>query len=326
MRKPYFLIAPIYILIITIASIAGAIWVSIYSSLEFDERLDLAIQQLSRSNKILEEGYSWTPFIFLIFLFIITIVGLSLIFVYYQKSQNLYRLQENFISNFTHELKTPVASIKLYLETFKKRDLKRDQQLEFIDFMLRDTDRLHKNIEQILQTSKVEGKKEVFEMEDLEINSFIKEFLERSRHLFNGIVSFESKESQSIYSRVNKELFESALLNLISNGLKYNDSNSPEVVIKIEASYGTYKIIIADNGIGIDKKNLRKVFKKFYRVSNKQKGTGLGLYLVKQIVEIHKGKIDVESGKEGTQFIIELTRFYPANPLQFKSSKKRESL
>lgn len=295
---------------------------SIYSSIEFDTKLTNAIEQIQINNKVFAEGYSWTPFIFLMIFFVIIIFGLTMIFTYYQKIQNLYRLQENFISNFTHELKTPVASIKLYLETMKKRDVDREKAIEFIDFMLRDTERLHTNIEQILQTSKVESQNEAFSLEDTEVNQFIKDFLEKVQHLFNGKIKFEGAEQGQLYTRLNKELMESALLNLISNGMKYNDSDTPQVSITVKSNYSSLTIFVLDNGRGIEEKYQKKIFKKFYRVDKTKKGTGLGLYLVEQIISFHKGKIAINSDSDGTEFSIELPRFFPANIPQFSRSER----
>lgn len=328
LRKPFFLIGPLPILIISVLSIAASIWVSIYSSLEFDERLGAALNQVKEqvklNNNIFEESFSWTPLVILIVFFVITLSGLVIIFTYYQKIRNLYRLQENFISNFTHELKTPVTSIKLYLETMKKRDLEKDQISEILEFMLRDTDRLHQNIEQILQTSKVEAQNQNFELEDFEINSFLASTIEKVSHLFDGEIIFSNKSRQKIYCRIDTTLFENVIINLLTNGFKYNDSKEKKVEIFVETHYGKIEIYFRDNGRGIAKEYQRKIFKKFYRATKDTKGTGLGLYLVSQIISYHKGKVILRSKGEGkgSDFIVELPRFYPAKLPQFSSSNR----
>jgi signal transduction histidine kinase len=314
--KKKFLIGPIPILVLTLIATGAALWMSIYSNLEFNEKLKKTITQFKLNEKMIADSETWTTTVLLIIFFVIIIAGMATIFTYYQKLQNLYQLQENFISNFTHELKTPVASIKLYLETMMKRDVEPEKRQEFIKLMLKDTDRLHQNIEQILQTSKIESKKDFFKTQDIELGEFLGEFVKKVEHLFPDRLTYENKLKGNSYTKIDPILFESLLINLINNGVKYNSSEKPEVKIILTSNLGTLRIDVVDNGIGIDIKDHKKIFKKFFRVfgsEKKIKGTGLGLYLVSQIMNLHKGKISLtsEMGK-GSVFHLELPRLYPA--------------
>lgn len=325
--KKKFLIGPIPILVLTLIATGAALWMSIYSNLEFNEKLRQAITQFNLNNKMVASGETWTSTILLIIFFVIIIAGMATIFTYYQKIQNLYQLQENFISNFTHELKTPVASIKLYLETMKKRDISADKREEFINLMLKDTERLHKNIEQILQTSKIESKQDFFKTQDVELGDYLEEFVKKVEYLFPEKLYFENKLKGYSYTRIDPALFESLLINLITNGVKYNNAEKPQVKISLSSNLGTLRIDVKDNGIGIDTKEHKKIFKKFFRVVNNEKkikGTGLGLYLVSQIMSLHKGKISITSSLGlGSCFHLELPRLYPAGIPNLRKGAKQ---
>lgn len=314
--KKKFLIGPIPIVILSFIAAGAALWMSIYSKMELNENVKKSLEQLKLSEKLVVDAETWTTTVLMIVFFVIVIAGIATIFVYYQKLQNLYQLQENFISNFTHELKTPVASIKLYLETMKKRDVDKEKREEFINLMLKDTERLHKNIEQILQTSKIDSKKEFFKTQDIELGKFLEELLGKIDHLFPGAITFKNYLKGNAYTKIEPILFESLLINLINNGVKYNDSEIPMVNISLMSNLGSLRIDVEDNGTGIDMKDQKKIFKKFYRVGSSErkiKGTGLGLYLADQIIALHKGKITLTSEiKKGSCFHIELPRLYPA--------------
>lgn len=247
---------------------------------------------------------------------IVLLVGLSfsmvLIFRHLNVQINLTRLYDNFIANITHELKSPLSSIQLYLETLNSRNVPAEKQKEFIDQMLRDTARLQKLISTILEISALESRKnkanfEVYDSCEI-LDRLIKESAEQFR-LKDNAISFQCINSAKIFIDVNA--FKMVFDNLIDNSIKYT-TGEPKINVSVNTFFNKVEIYFKDYGIGIPPNEQKNIFQKFYRIYDKDipnvKGTGLGLYLVKEIIRNHKGKISVKSeGKgKGTTFIIEL--------------------
>jgi two-component system, OmpR family, phosphate regulon sensor histidine kinase PhoR len=241
------------------------------------------------------------------------LVGIFIIFVYSQKMVQLFRLQQNFINNFTHELRTPVTSLKLYLETFLKHELPAEDRKKYIGYMLQDAQRLSENINRILNIAKLESKSYKNEFVDSELLSLVKRFCADNRYLFpNCRIKIEEGKNGTYPFRVNPSLFEMLLINILANAFKYNKSPVPEVRIRFEALKKNLQIRFEDNGIGLAKKELKRIFRKFYQVGSyddmSAKGSGLGLYLANHVARVHNGKIFAESqgvGK-GSVFILML--------------------
>jgi signal transduction histidine kinase len=245
------------------------------------------------------------------------VTGLSMSFVYNQKMHQLYRLQNNFINNFTHELKTPVTSLQLYLETFLKHDLSKEDREKYIQYMLRDVHRLSDNIGNILDLGRIESQNFKDEFLVLDILSFIRSFYDKNAHLFNGLnISINNETSQPIRLPISQRLFEMLLINMATNSLKYNTSSAPKLTISAKHHTHTARPFVTlkftDNGIGIHRSQRKKVFKKFYQIGHSNirsaKGSGLGLYLVQNIVRAHHGKIKVSipPDNKGSEFTIKL--------------------
>ena len=237
---------------------------------------------------------------------------LSVIFRNLNVQLRLRRLYDNFIANVTHELKSPLASIQLYLETIKSRELSREQVEKFTDFMLKDAGRLNNLINSILEISRLEQKKiahdyHVFNSEEI-IRSLVSESAGQIQ-LSSQNISIEGNSSAKIV--IDKNAFKIVIDNLIDNAIKYS-TGKPEINVKIYDLNKWFILEFIDKGIGIEQYQLKKVFKKFYRVSSKNipnvKGTGLGLYWVREILKSHGGKIACLSQgvNSGTTFKIEL--------------------
>jgi signal transduction histidine kinase len=235
----------------------------------------------------------------------IILVGIFTIFVYSQKILQLYRLQNNFINNFTHELKTPVTSLKLFLQTFGKYELPRHDQLKYIQYMLSDVTRLSETIDRILNLAKIESKSYDDELVEIDLFEVIEVFLKENKHLFQDCcIQLHNPTGQTFLYQINLSLFEMLLMNLMINAIKYNDSNVPTVDITILPIKNQLHIRFKDNGIGFDKAEIKKIFRKFYQIGRSRnmtaKGTGLGLYLVQTIARIHKGKVAAQSNGSGS--------------------------
>ncbi len=244
---------------------------------------------------------------------LITVVmaGILLAFIYYQKTMDLFQLQHNFIYNFTHELKTPVTSLRLYLETFVLHELSSEQIAEYSSSMLNDVDRLMDNIDRILNLARIESQNFGTRMEREDLVTLVGEFCKKNASLFRGCnIQIHNDGTEKFEIPVNGFLFDMLLMNIVSNAVKYNDSDTPALDIVFTTHLQKKTIDFIDNGIGVPRKESKKIFRKFYqgRTSSQSRklGSGLGLYLVASIANIHGWKVSVTSkGKDqGSCFTI----------------------
>ncbi len=267
------------------------------------------------SPQLLYDVQNALPFV----LGLILLIGLSFITSIIFRDLNvqlrLRELYDNFISNVTHELKSPLSSIQLYLETLRQRDVPPDKQKEFLDIMMTDADRLQRLINSILEISAQEKKKSFKDYKVYSADDFLKKIIEESFQRFRV-----KKENYTIEGKADcriaaiKESLKIVFDNLVDNAVKYS-ANVPDIKVRIICAPNKLIIDFSDKGIGIPPKERKKIFRKFYRINNKDnpnvKGTGLGLYHVRQIIKLHKGKIYLvnEGITRGSVFRIELPLF-----------------
>ena len=302
-RSKWF-IHPILILIFSIAAVTASLALYIYWYVEISAGLKAAIERSSLDPGQALAAQTWVVILVLSILVGLILMGIFIIFVYNQKTLQLYRLQRNFIDNFTHELKTPVTSLKLYLETFRRHTLPREDQIKYLDYMIQDADRLSDNINRILNLAKIESKAYKGEFVTRSLVSTLQEFTERNRRLFNGCeIRIHNPSGRPFAYRVDVSLFEMLLMNLLSNAVKYNHSNAPRVDITFEPRGRELHIRFEDNGIGLPRSETKRIFRKFYQVTplgnTSAKGSGVGLFLVDGIARLHKGRMMAESRGRG---------------------------
>lgn len=206
-----------------------------------------------------------------------------------------------------------MTSLKLYLETFLKHDLSKQDQTKYINYMLRDVHRLSDNINNILDLGRIESGNFQERFIEQDVVLFIEAFYRNNAHLFQNLtIQLATRPNHHLTVLIEPSLFEMLLINLATNARKYNESDQPVLIIDIEKSNKNVVIRFTDNGIGIDSAYRQKIFKKFYQIGDNRirssQGSGLGLYLVKNIVRAHHGKIRVESkeSKTGSAFVITL--------------------
>ena len=209
-----------------------------------------------------------------------------------------------FINAVTHELKTPVASIRLYLETLLTRSVEENKQQEFYRTMLDDSNRLLGTIEQVLRTGRVGPTNRIVNSSPIDLNTVVHECLARARTLYNlHPDALRYQEGPSVTVMGDTDELRAAISNLIDNAVKYSGSN---VSIRIDTAKRDSKYValrVQDQGVGIDKTELKRVFKRFYRVpgpiTTRLKGTGLGLYIVRSVAKRHGGRAWAESDGPG---------------------------
>lgn len=310
---------PIFIFVLSTVALGVSFFLYIYWYMEVNTVLTNMLQRFDLDRGQVLESRTWIVVLVLSILVGIISIGILIIFVYQQKIYQLYRLQHNFINNFTHELKTPVTSLRLYLDTALKYQLYNEDQIKYIRYMSQDVARLSNTINRILNIAKIESRSYGGEFLTLDIVMEIERFLLNHVDQFRkSRIHFHHLSGKSYEYRLNPSLFEMLLMNLLTNALKYNTSDTPEIDITIEHQSNKLYIHFSDNGIGLDKSEIRKIFRKFYQVGKSDdmtaKGSGLGLYLVDTIVRIHKGKIIAKSpgiGK-GSVFTVILPYKTPA--------------
>ncbi len=252
--------------------------------------------------------------VFGVIFFAIIITGLILNTIFLVREIRRNEQHDAFLNAVTHELKTPIASIKLYLETLKSRELPREKRQEFYDIMLEDNERLLGTVEQVLQASRAREKQRQMYLAEVDLAETIRETIDRVRaqqHLDETAIRFTAPAEPVTVLGDRGEL-QTAITNLLDNAIKYS-VNEPKITVRLKASGAEAEIYIRDNGVGIARANLKRIFKRFYRVHNKAveaKGTGLGLPIVRSIVERHGGRIKAQSRGEGkgTTFFIELPK------------------
>ncbi|MBW1699684.1 MAG: HAMP domain-containing histidine kinase [Deltaproteobacteria bacterium] len=319
MNQLRFLVQPIMIFIFSIVTVAVSLILYIYWYVEISSGLRAVISKSNLDPGQVLAPQTWVVILILSILVGIILMGIFTIFVYNQKTLQLYRLQRSFINNFTHELKTPVTSLKLYLETFRKHRLSREDQLKYVDYMIRDADRLSETINHILNLARIESKTYKKNFVTTELVGFTEQFCERNKHIFHGSeIHVHNTTGRLFEYKIDIALFEMLLMNLLTNAIKYNSSKIPRVDISFEPRDGELHIRFEDNGIGLPRSEIKKIFRKFYQIGRPDNlsagGSGIGLYLVDTIARIHKGKARAESREEGSGSVF--TIILPLKPIK----------
>ncbi len=248
--------------------------------------------------------------------FVFMIVGIFFVFRTLQRDVLMARQQRNFILSITHELKSPLAAIRLGVETVLKREtLTREQVRRLSGNAVQDVERLTTLVDNILVAARVESSSYQISRTPVNIGDFLDDLVQGLQMRFpEAKLGFVEQEGSLEMIQADRPAITSILLNLIENAVKYAlDVPRAEVTVGLESSLNDKYVMIsvADNGIGIDNKDKSKIFEKFYRIGNEDtrrtKGTGLGLYIVNELVKLHHGRIIVlDNQPKGTKFVVEM--------------------
>ncbi len=250
-------------------------------------------------------------------------LGMSLIFARLSIQLKIAQLYDNFIANVTHELKSPLASIQLYLETLKGRRLSSRKQKEFIQMMIQDTGRLNNLINTILEIAGHEQKKVAHHFEvcdaDSTLRSLVREAVDQFKLPKNAV-----KITGKIVGKfvVDRNALKIVVNNIFDNAIKYS-TKKPTILIHFSCMNNNVVVKFRDQGIGILPKDQKRIFEKFQRIYDRDipsvKGTGLGLYWVKEIIKYHGGQTSVfsEGKNKGSTFWIQLPIYQPSRKQPF---------
>jgi signal transduction histidine kinase len=238
--------------------------------------------------------------------------GLGLTYRNVSKEIALARLKSDFVSNVSHELRTPLALIRLYAETLEMGRLKSSEKYqEYYQIIRKESERLTSLINNILDFSRIEAGRKEYDFRQTDLRELVSNTIESYRYQIeqHGF-TLEERIDPVPPLRVDREAMARSLVNLVNNALKYSQDRK-YIGVNLYRENGSVKLEVIDHGIGIPDQEQSKIFEKFYRVGDplvhNTKGSGLGLSLVRHIVEAHGGDVHVDSAPgRGSKFTIAL--------------------
>ncbi len=232
-----------------------------------------------------------------VFLFLLC-VGAYFIHASIKKEDKLHERQQNFLLSVTHELKSPLAAIKLSLQTIVKRDLEKQMQLSLLNNSLKDIERLDDLVENMLLATKIESRTYSFPKEEFNFSELVVKITDRLQVHSCGNEQLINANIQSGIKVVGDQFaLSSVVTNLVENAVKYSGPCA-EVAVELCQIDGKPVLTVSDKGLGIPDGEKMLIFDKFYRVGDenvrKSKGTGLGLFIVKEVLQNHDADISVK--------------------------------
>ena len=234
------------------------------------------------------------------------LLGLFLIFRAFKKELSFNGRMNDFLLSVTHELKTPIASIKLINKTLRRNDIKPIQRQSLLDTEHAEVLRLEQQVNNLLTAAQIEGQY-TYNFQETDLNEFVQDKINSYRRRYPD-AELHLQDAENLYHHIDREAFTKVLDNLLSNAIKYS-KDTPIVTFSLTRDNQQLIIRVADQGIGINDDEKTQVWKKFYRIGHEDtretKGTGLGLWIVQSVVAAHDGHISVEDNRpEGSIFSI----------------------
>ena len=243
---------PVFIFACSIFALATFLVLTVSWYMEITSALEVVILKFNIDPQLIFPSKTGMTILVLSALIAVVLIGILLAFIYYQKTVNLFRLQHNFIYNFTHELKTPVTSLRIYLETFIRHQLEPCDIKKYSKNMLEDIDRLTENINSILNLARIESQNFGSEVTRESLVILIKNFCKKNTSLFRDLdIKIENQSDNKMVYPVNLFLFEMLLMNIISNTIKYNESQAPKLTIRFKSFIQKVAIEFIDKGAEI---------------------------------------------------------------------------
>lgn len=239
-------------------------------------------------------------------------MGVIMIVKNITESEKLNNMRKEFVANVSHELKTPLCSIKGYSETMIDRELNRDEVVKFASVINAEANRMDRIVADLLQLSRFDYNKNVMNKTKFNLDDLVKQVVENMQYVAkekeHNLRCIVNMVPPAVYA--DKDSIQQVIINILSNSIKYTP-NGGQIDVYIGAAGGKAYMKFVDNGIGIPEKDLKRIFERFYRVdkarSRQMGGTGLGLSIVKEIVKSHDGTIDIKSEQGiGTEVIVTL--------------------
>ena len=234
------------------------------------------------------------------------LLGLFLIFRAFKKELSFNGRMNDFLLSVTHELKTPIASIKLINKTLRRNDIKPIQRQSLLDTEHAEVLRLEQQVNNLLTAAQIEGQY-TYNFQETDLNEFVQDKINSYKRRYPD-AELHLQDAENLYHHIDREAFTKVLDNLLSNAIKYS-KDTPRVTFSLTRDNQQLIIRVADQGIGINDDEKTQVWKKFYRIGHEDtretKGTGLGLWIVQSVVAAHDGHISVEDNRpQGSIFSI----------------------
>jgi signal transduction histidine kinase len=270
------------------------------------DQLKIEIDKLQKSKRTKMYMVVGEGTIFLLLL----LYGINLIRKANKKEHEYLDQKNNFLLSITHELKTPLATTKLQLQTLKKHQLSPEKQQELIDIALNQNERLNSLIDNVLLATRMQEDEYQMHKEKVDLSDMVSKIATVNYRAAVESGNLKLNIQTNVYGEVDKLAFPSILTNLVDNAFKYSGDNE-DVGINLIAKNNSVVIEVCDRGIGIKDSEKEKIFDQFYRSGSeetrKTKGTGLGLFIVKYLVEKHGGSISVKNNSpSGSVFQLNL--------------------
>jgi len=254
------------------------------------------------SPELLARTEGWSPLVQGLLLLAIILVGVYVLFIFWRRQSRLYQEQREFITQVTHELKSPLASIQLHLETIRLRRPPADRLDSFVDTMLDDTRRLHSQIDNLLLAARIEQRRRSVERREIDLSSFVQKYLDENRERLPPGTRLETSLEPGLRAAVEPDELGTVLRNLLENAVLYSPG-VPELELRLKRNGRWAALALKDHGRGLEHDQLRKIFRRFYRVElpdERIRGTGLGLYIVQSVIEGCGGTVQAESAGPAT--------------------------
>lgn len=304
-NTPVLVIYLIYLAAIAMTTALLVFWVLVV------QRFNIEINQMVSRLGVEWNGFHWFIHSTGAILFFLVIVAITYLLGITLSERRYSRKQEEFLSNITHELKTPVAAIQLHGQTLQQSDLTEDERQRFVGFILSESSRIGVLVDNLLEGSRqaAEGGRE---LEPVVLKEFFKDYQVAARNRFDlGQIELSFEVHSRSVVMATTEALQRVMDNLIDNALRFTEAGG-HILCMVRDRRGTAEIIVADTGIGIPKRELGKIFNRFYRLSReiggRRHGTGLGLSIVQTLVKEMRGQIRAISPEHqrGTRFEIRL--------------------
>jgi two-component system, OmpR family, phosphate regulon sensor histidine kinase PhoR len=258
------------------------------------------------SPELLQGGMDWFILTEGLLLLLAILAGVYVIFLYWQRQAALYRAQRQFIAQVTHELKSPLASLQLHLQTIRMRRLPAKRLDTFIDTMLSDTDRLDTLIDNLLSANRLDQRGIKLHLLPANFSEFTAGYFRSRQFSLPKAGTMELEVEADLHANFEAEAMETVFRNLLENAILYGNG-PPRIDVSLRRDGKHAHLTFADQGKGLEKKDLKKIFRMFYRVRHPGetiRGSGLGLFIIQAVVRHHRGRIWVESPglNQGTTF------------------------
>jgi signal transduction histidine kinase len=253
------------------------------------------------SPELLVGGPDWLILTEGLLLLISILVGVYVIFLYWKRQSSLVREQRQFISQVTHELKSPLASLQLHLETLRRHQPSPERQAAFLETMLSDAGRLNGLIDNLLSANRVGQRHWRLDLQPIDFSDFVEKYFRDRQFTLPKAGKLALEITPGIHASIDPDAMETVLRNLLENSVLYSDG-SPDITVTLTSDGDRCCLALTDLGRGIEGNEQKKIFNMFYRIRRKNeniRGSGLGLFIVSATVRRHHGQVKVESKGQG---------------------------